>query len=166
MDFSDNIDLRAKQLELIPGLYANPFMINAEHSGIDRSDFITKHVPLPELPHRYHPSIKTNSVNNFVKGNFNDKDIIINLSKRLEGATIPMTGTISANSSENDNNAVEKPKKLLVTETMATIYEQQNHIAEALKAYKQLAEQSPKKKDYYDSKIIELEQKLTTAQSE
>ena len=162
---TENTLYRANNLGIIPGICFSPFSINIEHSNFELRDFITKDVPTLELPKPYRNDIKSNYGINNTKQKINENDIIVNLSKRLENAVIPLNNYASDKDITNIKSP-EEPKKLIITETMAAIYIQQNLIAEAITAYRQLAENSPVKKDYYYKKIKELESKQSTAQSE
>ena len=53
----------------------------------------------------------------------------------------------------------DEPKKELITETIANIYVLQGAYSEAIKAYSDLAEIYPEKKDYFEQKIISTQEK-------
>jgi len=71
------------------------------------------------------------------------------LAKRLEHAKIPVL---------EEEITLPSPSFMpsIVTETMATIYEQQGAFTQAIKAYQVLARNNPDKLEYYESKIVQL----------
>lgn len=67
-----------------------------------------------------------------------------------------------------NRNSIEDKKEIntdsenqsIASETIALIYERQGAIPQAIKIYQRLIELEPEKKDYYQNKIIDLENSL------
>ncbi|HYF02397.1 MAG TPA: tetratricopeptide repeat protein [Patescibacteria group bacterium] len=77
------------------------------------------------------------------------------LATRLEKARIPV---VKEDIDPQLASLTREPS--VVTDTMATIYEMQGALAEALKAYQVLARQKPEKLEYYEGKIQEIKKRL------
>lgn len=71
------------------------------------------------------------------------------LAKRLENATIPAI---------QEERTIQSPSFMpsVVTETMAEIYVQQGAYSQAIKAYQILARNAPEKREFFESKIVQL----------
>lgn len=84
------------------------------------------------------------------------------LAKKLKNAKIPIPDEKELNipTCENDM-AQRKQPKTIVSETMANIYEEQGAYKEAEKAYKELLENNPDRKQYFLEKLNNLYKKMS-----
>jgi tetratricopeptide (TPR) repeat protein len=90
------------------------------------------------------------------------------LAQRLEGARIPSLPEEDERSeSAGGDGDVEEINLDLrpITETLISIYEQQGRWREALDGYRRLARLQPRRREYFEGKVRELEQRLAKEQS-
>lgn len=109
----------------------------------------------------------TNTTNEASSKNLNaiaDESIeetLTKLTKEIEGANQSISEAkskiIKSSSSKEDFN-----KNLIVSETLAKIYTNQNEFQAAISIYKKLIKKNPEKENYFNSKIEELKTKLNS----
>jgi tetratricopeptide (TPR) repeat protein len=88
------------------------------------------------------------------------EETLTKLTKEIEGAT----ESIREAKSKIEESRYKKDlnKDLIISETLANIYANQNELQEAISVYKKLLKKNPEKENYFNSKIEELKSLLKT----
>lgn len=88
------------------------------------------------------------------------EETLIDLTKEIEGVTL----SIKEVKDKIDQSRLkdELSENLIISETLARIYANQNEIQAAVKVYKKLIKKYPEKEDYFNTKINELKTLLKT----
>lgn len=174
--------LRSSNLRLIPGLEYTPLRIESSRKSHRHQPHIPEPPPFPAIrgsrmsspmmpPFVTHmPAIP--DLESSLRQRFDTKPEVATaatterklspleeLAQRLERARIP------AASGENDAPVVAPPpvaieQPMMVSETMAMIYEQQGALDQALKAYRQLAREKPARAEHFEQKASAIQRKL------
>jgi tetratricopeptide (TPR) repeat protein len=88
------------------------------------------------------------------------EETLTKLTKEIEGATESIKE--AKNKIEVDKSKENFKQDLVVSETLAKIYVNQNELQAAISVYKKLLKKNPERKDYFNSKIEELNTLLKT----
>ncbi len=164
--------LRASNLRLVPGLEFTPLRLQTTRKQHIRSHY------LPEAP--AFPVIRGSDMNispaiapapptresTKKKKTENEKKLKVEpkrtqleeLAARLERARIPVV-TEEPEPGYGRSASADVSEPMVISETMAGIYEQQGLYDQAIKAYRQLARVKPEKLSYFEKKISELSTK-------
>ncbi len=89
------------------------------------------------------------------------EDEFTRIAKKLENAKIPQIIDKEEETTKTENYKSKEKPKTIVSETMANIYEQQGAYEEAEKAYKELLENNPQRKQYFLDKLQKLYKKMS-----
>ena len=88
------------------------------------------------------------------------EETLLKLTKEIEGATQSIKE--AKDKIEKSKLQVNLPENLVLSETLAQIYANQNEIQAAISVYKKLIKKNPGKENYFNSKIEELKSLLKT----
>ncbi|MFA6571584.1 MAG: hypothetical protein WCT77_10160, partial [Bacteroidota bacterium] len=127
--------IRADKIDLLPNLLKQ---LSFDHD-------IALHEPFAPVP-EFYTSKKENEEEDF--------DEFESLAKRLQNIK-----PIFAESSNVKNNPDISPESVIITETMAQIYESQGAFSAAIKAYEGLCKNEPDRKFYFLDKIEKIKAK-------
>ncbi len=162
--------LRSSNMRLVPGLEFTPLRVQSM-----RKNHVRMHY-LPELPE--YPVIRGSSMNISPpiappKDNARRKKVetekksarvaepkrtqLEELAARLERARIPIV-TEEPEVGTGIAPAPDAEEPMVISETMAGIYEKQGLYQQAIKAYRQLGRMKPERLEYFEQKIAELTQ--------
>jgi tetratricopeptide (TPR) repeat protein len=88
------------------------------------------------------------------------EETLTKLTKEIEGATESIRE--AKIKIEESRYKKDLDKDLIISETLANIYANQNELQEAISVYKKLLKKNPEKENYFNSKIEELKSLLKT----
>jgi tetratricopeptide (TPR) repeat protein len=152
--------LKANNLELIPGLEYSPLKLMV--SKVDKKVYIHELPEFPDFPVFEKIKQKEKSKNLFsmskndLPDEFIKNDPFAQLAQKLDNVKNPGKSNIKNDIEISDTNENE----VVVSATLAKIYESQGAIEKAIEVYVALSDKEPEKTDFYLMKIEELQQKL------